>query len=239
MSVAILVPSKGRPHQCNRMVQSAYNTSKGKVQIYILVGPEEFHIYQDALQLVEGDRVGVVLISGAEYTTVHKWNKLAALAFSQKDIDFFMLGSDDIIFATDGWDEKLLVKEYPHVYHFQDSRDVSGTPHPIVNRNYISALGYFLPPIFMHWFCDKWTVEIAREANCFTHITEISLIHDKPSDVGLADETHSGIRRKGWHERDVWTEKSCQHFLQVEKDRLKSFMPKLDDQIAAQFMDVI
>lgn len=112
----------------------------------------------------------------------------------------------------------------PHIYAFRDSRDPLGTPHPIVNRAYIEAMGFFLPPIFMHWYCDTWTVAIAKANNVFTHLTDIELTHIKPSDHGQADETHARIRRNGWHARDKAVNDACQHFLELEKQRLATII---------------
>lgn len=158
--------------------------------------------------------------------TVYMWNDLAMECFNRNpDVKLFMLASDDIIFATPGWDKALIdhynaLENKIHVYHLQDSRDVEGTPHPIVTREYINAMGYFMPPIFMHWFVDSWTVKIAKANNRFTHLKDYSLIHDKPSDKGAADETHNRIRRMGWHQRDTEVNRTCQHILEWETRRL-------------------
>ena len=72
----------------------------------------------------------------------------------------FMVAADDMIFNTVGWDKDLIqhyenLENKIHVYHLQDSRDIDGTPHPIMSREYIEATGYFVPPIFLHWEIDS------------------------------------------------------------------------------------
>jgi hypothetical protein len=157
--------------------------------------------------------------------TSFMWNKLAEAAMNDKDVTHFMLGADDMIFSTPCWDVALNLYDHkPHVYHLQDSRDKDGTPHPIVTREYIEAMGYFLPPIFLHWFVDSWTVDIAKYNKCFTHLRDYLLVHDKPSDRGLADDTHNRIRMMGWRERDSYVNQTCQHFLALEKSRLHMAM---------------
>ena len=141
------------------------------------------------------------------------WNEMAKEARG----DFFMLAADDIIFSTPCWDQALEIKDKPHVYHYQDSRDTDGTPHPIVNRKWADTLGYFLPPIFMHWYVDTWTVEIAKSKDCFTHLRDYLLIHDKDSDKGLADETHNRIRRMGWRERDKQMWECSNGYREIDK----------------------
>jgi hypothetical protein len=225
--IALLVPSRQRPKELQRMIQSAYDTSNAKIQIFVAVAPEEFGSYQAVLNLPASDRVGVLMVSMPEnLPTAHKWNKLAELAMGEPN-QLFMLGADDMIFQTPLWDEALInhynaLDKKAHVYHFQDSRDENGAPHPIMTREYIERMGYFVPPIFMHWFIDSWTVGMAKMAGCFTHLKDYLLVHDKPSDKGQADETHSRIREWGWHDRDKYVDaKMKAHLFPAECMRLQ------------------
>lgn len=214
--ISILVPSRGRPAQCKRMVESAKATADD-IEIHIAVLKEEKEMYEDFLSF----HVQVV----PEWSTVMTWNKLADNAKGS----LLMLGSDDTIFTTPQWDKGLLnhynaLQNKIHVYSLKDSRDPDGTPHPIVSKEYKDAMGYFLPPMFFHWYCDTWTVGIAKANNCFTHLDDYLLIHDKPSDRGDADITHNRIRKQGWQERDSYVNESCQHILEGEKQRLASLI---------------
>lgn len=211
MTIAILCPTRGREAQFDRMRKSMKATCSESVIVYS--GTNGNDNYARAIFPID-------------CPTSYMWNKLAEEAMKDKDITHFMLGADDMIFSTPLWDEAImkLYDHKPHVYHLQDSRDKDGTPHPIVTREYIEAMGYFLPPIFMHWYVDSWTVEIAKYNKCFTHLRDYLLVHDKPSDKGQADETHNRIRRNGWKERDDYVNKTCQHFLALEKSRLHMAM---------------
>jgi len=213
--ISILCPTKGRASLCNRMVTSVFNTVSNKSNVEILLGVvEPYH----AIKHVTQHKV-------PEWSTAMTWNYLA----SKAEGDLLMLGADDTIFATPGWDEALLdhygkLENKIHVYHLQDSRDIEGTPHPIVTREYYNAIGYFVPPIFFHWYVDSWTREIAKYNSIFTHLKEFELVHDKPSDLGKPDATHTGIRSQGWHDRDKFVHENCQHFLQQEQKRLWKIM---------------
>lgn len=220
MSIAILCPTRGRPEQFKRMCESADKTTVTNVEVLALSNGED-----DYAENVPTD-----------LPTVMMWNLLAKAT----DAKLLMLGADDTIFTTPGWDEALIdhynkLENKIHVYALQDSRDPEGTPHPIVTREYIDAMGYFIPPIFLHWFVDTWTVQIAKANNCFTHLKHFGLTHDKPSDRGIIDDTHSRIRRMGWHERDTYVNQSCHHFLDNEIRRLdKAIQSKRTDTIIAR-----
>lgn len=213
--IAILVPTRGRPEGFKRMCDSAFSTANEKL-ITIFSGSNGGDDY-------------VWMKYPIDIPTVYIWNNLAKAALNNPENKLFMLGSDDMMFATPGWD-KVLIDHYNalenkiHVYHLRDSRDPLGTPHPIVTREYIDGMGYFLPPIFLHWFADTWTIAIATYNDCYTHLKEYELIHDKPSDKGQADETHNRIRRNGWHQRDQAVNDTCQHVLELEKKRLAAML---------------
>lgn len=221
--IALLCPTRGRPQQIYRMIRSVERTTTTPVMVSLYLSNDDPALPEyDKLNLtLDDDTIAMV---GPSATTVHAWNKLAVDPLL-KDVKLFMLGADDIVFETPGWDAAL-IKHYEglenkiHVYHLQDSRDPDGTPHPIVTREYIDAMGYFIPPIFLHWYCDTWTVAISRSVGAFTHLKGFGLTHDKPSDRGQPDATHIGIRARGWPQRDKYVNDTCQHFLQFEKERL-------------------
>lgn len=225
--ISILCPTRGRPDKCARMIESVIDTATQYVSIYLSIAVEEIEEYRQSIsKLKKSENIMIKIMASKESTTCYKWNMLAAHAL-QGDAKLLMVGSDDMYFADNGWDLALSdhyegLDNKIHVYHLQDSRDENGTPHPIVTRDYVDRMGYFVPPIFLHWYVDTWTVEIAKHNNCFTHLKEHSLVHDKPSDKGEPDETHSRIRQWGWKERDDFVHSSCQRFLGLEKKRLKT-----------------
>lgn len=233
MTIAILCPTRKRPELFKKMVDSARNTAHDKesLKFYAGIGHEDIPVYTNevfkhldhCIQFPNG------------LPTVHKWNVLAEYAMANADNRLFMLAADDMTFATPHWD-KALHESYdrkPHVYHLLDSRDADGTPHPIVTREYIEAMGYFLPPVFMHWFVDTWTVEIGKACGAFSHLKDYMLVHDKPWDDGNPDDTHMHIRSQGWLNNDQWTNAHCQHFLETEKKRLAK---KMTDDHHAEYM---
>jgi len=218
--IAILCPTRGRPEQLNNMVESVSLTVDNPV--YIAIAPSKASDID--IRNISQKTIISIFDCPENLPTAHKWNMLAENAM-KSGVKLLMLGADDMVFETPHWDKALIdhynaLENKIHVYSLQDSRDENGTPHIICTREYIEAMGYFLPPIFLHWFVDSWTVEIARSNNCFTHFKEFILRHDKPSDIGKPDETHSRIRQWGWLDRDRWVAAKMGHVLEAEKKRL-------------------
>lgn len=223
--IALLCPSRGRPEKLKRMLESVKATSSTPIRIYYAISAEDQRSYEIIENLADKDLLTACMIVPDNMPTVHKWNMLADWALEQPGYNLFMLAADDMIFQTPLWDEALINHYYAldkkqHVFALQDSRDIDGVPHPILTREYVEAMNYFVPPWFLHWRIDTWTVEIAKANNCFTHLREYELVHKKPSDIGQGDETFNRIRSFGWRERDQYVHEKMQHILEIEKQRL-------------------
>lgn len=221
--IALLCPTKGRPELCRRMIESAVKTASD-VTVYVARSQDENERYIHHLQSVKHAPIWSTILPDG-MPPAHKWNLLAQDAMTNPEHKLFMLAADDMVFSTPLWDKALLdhynaLENKIHVYALQDSRDAEGTPHIIVTREWIEAMGYFVPPIFLHWFVDSWTVEIAKASGVFTHMKSYLLIHDKRSDAGAPDATHTGIRAMGWHERDKWVAEHCGDWLERQKTHL-------------------
>lgn len=210
--IAILVPTRGRPEQFKRMCESVEKTTKAPVTIIPASnGGDEY----------AGNQYPI------DCPTVFMWNDLAAQNIDR--FDLFMLGSDDIIFATPGWAEAITehynnLTDKAHVYALQDSRDPEGTPHIICTKEWIKDMGWFLPPIFNHFYVDTWSVEIAKYNGCFTHMRDYLLVHDKANDRGSPDDTHKRIRNNGTLARDASVAGNCNYLLEYEKQRLNKII---------------
>lgn len=211
MSIAILCPTRGRFKGFSRMRDSVKATTTEKTFIYSCTNGDDTYAPK----------------MPHDCPTVYMWNHLANKAQADKVYDhrLFMLASDDTVFATPGWDRALIehynnLENKIHVYALQDSRDRNGTPHPIFSKEWIEAMGWMIPPYFLHWKVDTWSVDIAKSNNCFTHMRDFILIHDKSNDKGTPDATHLKIRRNGWLERDNMLAKNCSYILEWEKRRL-------------------
>ena len=228
--IHLICPSRGRPDLAKRMWESAQAmaVSPDKLNLHLGIHDYESSEYKTTIR-PSTLKHNVAYYHVKDWSTVFTTNTITAYLMKDANAKLFMVACDDTIFSTQGWD-KALIEHYnaleykAHVYALQDSRSADGTPHPIVTREYIRAMGYLFTPIFLHWFVDTWLADIAKANNCFTHLNDYLLVHDKPSDKGLADDTHIRIRERGWPERDTFTNEKCGHFLDEEKARLGRYL---------------
>jgi hypothetical protein len=158
--ISILCPTRKRPAEFIRMCISAHDTTSTE-QIQILA-------YCDDDDQSLGQLVAPYLkvITGPRIIMSDMWNKLIPYA----DGDILMLGSDDVIFRTIGWD-KLVADSFRdvedkilmvHGSDFGGHFSRFGT-HPIVHRRWVEALGYFTPKCFSSDYADTWLNDIANE----------------------------------------------------------------------------
>ncbi len=223
MSVAILCPTRGRPKMFERMVQSVFATADRKnVRVYFYTS--EMDSEEPNYKCPDG----CTHFSGLDLPCVAATNYMAAHQVVQEH-SLMMVAADDTIFTTPGWDAAL-IREYEklqnkiHVYSLLDSRSEDGTPHPIVTREFYQAMGYFAPPIFLHWYSDTWIVNMAKANHCFTHLKDYLLVHDKVTDRGQTDETYSRIRNMGWRLRDASVNERCQRMFGCESEHLRKMI---------------
>lgn len=235
MTFTLICPTRSRPDQMRRMWQSALATAHNPENLHLILGlddkgpDEEKAAYLPYHSVSLGDVKRVAVHYMQDHGIVHGINVMARALMQNYQNTLFMIAPDDVIFTTPHWDKAITdhyaaLKNKAHVYCMRDSRDPNGTPHPIMTREYVDMMGYFFPPIFLHWYVDTWTADIAKSCGIFTHLLDYELVHDKPSDRGKLDDTHYRPRARGWHERDTFVNMTCQHFLEGEKERLARLM---------------
>lgn len=159
--ISLLCPTRKRPHELLRMVDSVRLTSTVTPEIICYVDEDDpsynsRHFY------------GTKFIHGPRIVLSNTWNKCAEAATGE------ILGqmNDDVIFRTRGWDldvENEFAK-WPDkivLVHGSDGSDrPSGDrgafgPHPFVHRRWMEKLGYFTPPYFSSDYGDTWVNHLA------------------------------------------------------------------------------
>jgi hypothetical protein len=97
--------------------------------------------------------------------------------------DYYSEINDDHVFITPGWDVKLIdTIERNGGFGFAWGRD-GQTDNPnlptavVMSANMIKALGFFMPPIFKHTFCDNALKDIGNELKIMFYNREVLIEH--------------------------------------------------------------
>ncbi len=100
-------------------------------------------------------------------------------------------------------------------------RERVGSPHFAVHRNWMKALGYFVPPFFWHWYVDTYNQTVAKKLGRCFYLTK-TLIQAKK----VFDDTAILVRKNlNINVRDdyVWNKIKDRH-LDADVKKLKEFI---------------
>lgn len=156
--ISLLVPTRNRPDGFNRMLKSLQETAKGQVEVVASVDDDDpcLKKYQEFK--------GIKLLVNQRVILSQQWNRCAKAASG----DIHMMGADDMMFRTAGWDEILesAFASCPDkiLMAFGDDLSPYGkqfATHFAIHRRWIDAVGYFVPPYFVGDCSDSWVNEVA------------------------------------------------------------------------------
>lgn len=178
--IDLLCPTRGRPEQFKRMVESARAMAEGEIHIHAYIDNDD----PKASEYLFGI-VGEPMPLAPAYQYLYDRSKA----------DILMMCADDIVFRTPGWDTQ--VKQLaPSDGVFVVSYDDLGRPrkedgHPFIGRKFIELMGYFTYPRLKHSCIDNWVVDIAKAVNRYIY-SDIIIEHVHPKyQKGIWDETYA------------------------------------------------
>lgn len=165
--IDILCPTRGRPDQFKRMVESAEDTAYGGVNILAYVDSDDASDYPG--WVVRGKPLPL----GPAYQHLYERSVSSIV----------MMAADDIVFRTKSWD-KAIHDIAPTDGVFVISYDDLGRPkkedgHPFIGRKFIEAVGYLTYPKLSHSCVDNWAVDIAKGAGRFFY-SDVVIEHLHP-----------------------------------------------------------
>jgi hypothetical protein len=157
--ISVLFPTRKRPIELKRTVDSLRATATGQVDIVVYVDEDDMPSAEKAREL------GIECVVGPRIVVTQCWNECLRLAKG----DLLMQANDDVIFRTPGWDQ-MVEAEFASCEDkvlMVHGSDLGGHfekfgPHPFVHIRWVEALGYFIPPYFSSDYGDAWVNAIAN-----------------------------------------------------------------------------
>ena len=204
LTLSLLCPSRGRPEDLARFIESVAATANepGRVEILVYVDDDDdtrFEYLAAMKRLMTGplaqSLANLDLIIDESLRTPLINNILAERATG----DVLMIANDDQIFRTDGWDARIdeEARKYPddiYLMWFDDGRyGEKICTFPIVARRWVEILGYIEAPLFEHFNCDLWTWQIGQMVGRLHYIGDVLVEHLHP-DTGKSPEDETTKR---------------------------------------------
>lgn len=193
--IALLTPTRGRPHNITRLVESARATADEPdlLEFVFYVDIDDPTSDNAIERLAMGGVPNTMTVAGGRIVLSQMWNECANAARA----DIMMHCGDDIVFRTDGWDT-LIVKtfaQYPDgivLVHGRDGyQDERLATHGFRHRRWMNVVGNFVPPYFVSDYNDTWVTEIADKIGRRVYLPELYTEHMHPvNGKGPLDQTH-------------------------------------------------
>jgi hypothetical protein len=219
--LTVLIATRGRPQQFLRAVNSALATSAtAKVLAYVDLDDPSVNDYLgisiDRLTINFGERVGSA--------------KALKVLMQMCETEWLMLGSDDIVFETPKWDQKLidLIPEDRVGISFGEDKHERQCNHFVFHRRLYELTGLW-PDVFWHFgpdgYLGKVIEAVAMNRRVFTSQVVIRHLQAKagksPIDQTFVEERTKGngrddmLKAMEFFDRDV-------SILKAEVERCKS-----------------
>lgn len=218
--ISVLCPTRGRPDNMRRLVESARETAIYDDQV-------EFIFYvdnDDPASAHMANELGVDAIMGDRIVLSEMWNHCWRAATH----DIFMQCGDDIIFRSDGWDVRVVeafhsIPDKIALVHGRDGfQDANLATHGFLHRNWTDAVGYFVPPYFSSDYNDLWLTEVADTLGRRVYLEDVYTEHMHPVvGKGPLDKTHQErlVRHSNDNVEKIYRDKKPERLGDVTKLR--------------------
>lgn len=195
--ISVLVPTRGRPHNMLRMVESGRATADERVEYVFYIDDDDAPSRDMAIQLNE--QGGDVFWTHGPRGTLNLsqlWNE--CYDASTPGCDIFQHSCDETIYRTSGWDtavREAFENEFPDgiglVYGRDGIHDENLATHGFITRSWVDAVGYFVPPYFSSDYNDLWLHEVAGGIGRRWFLPDVFTEHMHPAvGKGPLDQTH-------------------------------------------------
>jgi hypothetical protein len=174
------------------MVDSGRETADSRVQWVFYLDDDDLVSRQMAEEL-DREAGDVVFKIGPRILLSSMWNE----CFSIADHDVLQHSCDETIYRTAGWDTAVLeaFQEWPDgiglVYGRDGIHDERLATHGFITRDWVEAVGYFVPPYFSSDYNDLWLHEVAGSIGRRVFLPDVFTEHMHPAvGKGPLDQTH-------------------------------------------------
>lgn len=200
IKLAILVPTRGRPHNIERLSQAVAKTCKTNYEIIARVDDDDRSRYQEFenVRYVKGPRIFFAA----------SMNEIAKIANDEGFTHFALLG-DDVVPQTNGWDEKLInsLPELGVAFGSDGLEHLHGEDlptHVVVPAEMYRRLGWIALPDLRHLFCDNVWRELGKMTKFIYH-KDVKLTHlHRWNRKAPNDKTYQEANDRNKRDQDQW-----------------------------------
>lgn len=174
--MAVLCPSRGRPHNLRRLIAAIEATATGDYRIYTRIDDDD-PTRADYLTLD-----GVHITVGPRVFYAASLNELAPIAITDGATHLAMFG-DDVLPETHGWDRWLIdaLGDRLGIAYGDDGLRHKHAPdlptHYVTQTEVVQRLGWMALPTCRHLFIDDVAREIGKALGNFVYVDAAKISH--------------------------------------------------------------
>lgn len=177
--LAIIVPSRGRPHLIERLLESWKRTTLGHSRIVMALDGDDFHNYSEVVSKYHLE-IGVELgLIAKRETLTTKLNLFAADWEKRDSIGVGFMG-DDCVFMTPGWELPIIewLENNKGICYGNDLLQGENLPNNVfIHVDIIAALGFMAPPELKHYYIDNYWKDLGLRLDKIKYFNEIIIEH--------------------------------------------------------------
>lgn len=179
--LAVLVPSRGRPENLERLIRAVHDTAKGRTHVIAGVDQDDPRLRAYTRLRSTVTLPGDTIHTSAERRNLVQWtNRLAHLTKGQ--YRYYASLGDDMIPRTPGWDLKLMgaIEEdfggTGIAYPWDGIRD--DIPEAwLISADLVDALGWAMLPTLQHFYNDNVWADLGHGARCIRQLRGVVVDH--------------------------------------------------------------
>ena len=190
LTIAVLLPSRGRPENVTRLLSSIQKTARvpSRVHTYIRIDNDDGVMGPHVMRLRNACPTPLEFQIGPRVPLAAMWNSLWASA----DADIYMFCADDSEFESEAWDEQVAAEFWKDrlVLVFGDDglQHENLATHWFVSHEACERLGYFCKPEYEAIYMDTWIDDIYRRAGKMRYLPDMKITHHHWTITGKIDE---------------------------------------------------
>lgn len=197
----VIVPSRGRPQNIARLLDSVHGTAKMKTHVHVGVDDDDPELERYRYVIEKAAKPGDELTAGPRKGLTGWTNEIAMTA--AKEYPYLASFGDDMIPRTPGWD-KALIKGIERMgntgitYPWDSTRE--DIPEAcVISSDIVRELGWFAHPDLNHWFIDNVWADLGRGTGRIRHLRAVAVEHQ-----WKADQTSKDSGQKLTADRDAY-----------------------------------
>lgn len=219
--MALIVPSRGRPQNIERLYKALQET-ESTVDLYVGIDPDDPELYN--YKQLESKYGFNLVIANKRERFGPTLNRIAtAIAPAYKYIAWM---GDDHLPKTHQWDKRYTeVLERIGVGVVYGNDLVMGeaiATELAMTSNIVTTLGYAVPPGFIHLYIDNYFMDLARAIDKLVYLPDVIVQHMHPV-AGHAQEDQTYIEAnspENWTNDRIRFEQYKENELEGDADKL-------------------